>query len=288
MRIVSFLVILWLTPFLLVSHAMYGQDSVLTVMTYNIRFDNPDDGSNAWPYRRQAVIDLITKYDPDLLGVQEALVDQVNDIDEGMGIYSWYGVGRDNGLNRGEFSAIFFRDNMFDFLDGQTFWLSETPRMPGSMGWDAACTRVVSWVKLRHQASGGILFHFNTHFDHMGDTARLESAGLLLEMIHTIAGESPVIVTGDFNLKESEAPYHILTDTTLAFYITNTQYLTDKPSGPDYTYIGFDFIGEPGEIIDYIFVRNMKEVLFHQIITDNDNGIYPSDHLPVMIKLVSH
>lgn len=257
----------------------------VTVMTYNIRFNNPDDGPNAWPKRREAVIGLISKYDPDLFGLQEALIDQIHDIHDGLGHYSWFGVGRDDGVARGEFSPVFYRDERFDLLDGATFWLSETPDVPGSMGWDAACPRVVTWVKLQDRSSGEILFFFNTHFDHMGDTARMESARFLMEKIREIAGDYSVVVTGDFNLKESEGPYFILTDESKDFHLTDTRHQVNPAEGPDYTYMGFDFVGEPGEIIDYIFVRNFKEVFSHRIITDNTNGIYPSDHLPVMVKI---
>jgi len=170
----------------------------ISVMTYNIRFNNPDDGPNAWPNRRQAVIELIRKYNPDLFGLQEALIDQIHEIHDGLGHYSWFGVGRDDGAVRGEFSPVFYRDGRYELLDGSTFWLSETPAVPGSMGWDAACPRVVTWVKLQDKSSGEILFFFNTHFDHMGDTARMESARSLMEKIKDIAGDYPVVVTGEF------------------------------------------------------------------------------------------
>lgn len=260
----------------------------VTVMTYNIRFNNPDDGPNAWPNRRQALIDLISNYDPDLFGVQEALIDQIHDINDGLGRYSWFGSGRDDGIAKGEFSAIYYRDERFELLDGATFWLSETPEIPGSMGWDAACPRVVTWVKLKDRNSGKVLFHFNTHFDHMGDTARLQSTTYLVEKIQEIAGDYPVIVTGDFNLRESEGPYSILTSESDDFHLTDTRHKATFAEGPAYTYIGFDFVGEPGEIIDYIFIRNFREVLSHQIITDNTDGVYPSDHLPVMVKIFSY
>lgn len=260
--------------------------SALTVMTYNIRFNNPDDGPNAWPNRREAVNELISRYNPDLLGVQEALFDQIHDIDNGLGHYSWFGAGRDDGIVKGEFSAIFYRDDRFELLDGATFWLSETPDVPGSMGWDAACPRVVTWVKLKDRSSGEILFHFNTHFDHMGDTARMESTRLLMSRIKEIAGDYPVIITGDFNLRESEDPYLILTDESKDFHLTDTRHRVKPAEGPDYTYMGFDFVGEPGEIIDYIFVRNFNDVISHQINTDNNNGIYPSDHLPVLARIL--
>lgn len=258
----------------------------ISVMTYNIRFNNPDDGPNAWPNRRQAVISLIRKYDPDLFGLQEALIDQIHEIHEGLGQYSWFGTGRDDGAEKGEFSPVFYRDGRYEFLDGSTFWLSETPAVPGSMGWDAACPRVVTWVKLQDRSSGEILFFFNTHFDHMGDTARMESARFLMDKIRGIAGDYPLVVTGDFNLRESEDPYAILTDKPKEFHLTDTRHQVTQAEGPDYTYMGFDFVGESGEIIDYILVRNFKEILSHLIITDNSNGVYPSDHLPVMAKII--
>ncbi len=257
----------------------------VSVMTYNIRFNNPDDGPNAWPNRRQAVTDLILHYDPDLFGLQEALIDQINEIHDDLEHYSWFGVGRDDGASRGEFSPVFYRDERYECLDGSTIWLSETPALPGSVGWDAACPRVVTWVKLQDKSSGEILFFFNTHFDHKGDSARMKSARFLMEKIKEIAADYLVVVTGDFNLKESEDPYLVFTDVSKDFHLTDTRHQIPVEEGPDYTYMGFDFVGEPGEVIDYIFVRNFAEVLSHRIITDNTNGVYPSDHLPVLVKL---
>jgi endonuclease/exonuclease/phosphatase family metal-dependent hydrolase len=275
----------FLVPFLLRSQNDPCGNSDLKVMTYNIRFNNPDDGPNAWVHRKQAVINLIITHNPDLLGVQEALMDQINDIGSELANYKWFGAGRDDGREKGEFSAIFYRNDKFELLDGATFWLSATPDIPGSMGWDAACTRIVTWIKLRENSSGLVLFHFNTHFDHMGDTARLESARLLMERIRKIAGDAPVIVTGDFNLKESEEPYQLLTNSSAGYNLLDARHQARESKGPDYTYIGFDFVGEPGEIIDYIFYHNLKETSSLQIITENKNGIYPSDHLPVEARI---
>lgn len=286
MRIVPALVFLCCMPFVQLAQDDPIRGSVLTVMTYNIRLNTPDDGANAWKFRRPAVVALINDHQPDIFGVQEALHDQMKDMRKSLRDYSWFGVARDDGKTKGEYSAVFYKQKRFKRLDGSTFWLSETPDSQGSRSWDAACVRIVTWVKLMDRCTGKTLFFFNTHFDHMGAVARLESSKLLLSRIREIAGDSQVILTGDFNLKESEEPYRILTDEFREYHLTDTRHRTATAEGPDHTYMGFDFVGEPGDIIDYIFIRNFNEVLSHRIITDNTSGIYPSDHLPVMAKIL--
>ncbi len=280
------LAFLCLLPWVLPAQDNSTREPIVSVMTYNIRLNTPDDGTNAWKFRRPAVIALINAHQPDIFGVQEALHGQMKDMEHDLPGYSWFGVARDDGKTTGEYSAVFYEKKRFKRLDGSTFWLSGTPDMPGSKGWDAACVRIVTWVKLKDRCTGGTLFFFNTHFDHMGTVARMESAKLLLARVKEIAGDSPVMVTGDFNSRESEDPYLILTNEKEDFHLTDTRRSAAITEGPDYTYMGFDFVGEPGEVIDYIFVRNFKEVLSHQITTDNTGGIYPSDHLPVMARII--
>ncbi|MBP6978800.1 MAG: endonuclease/exonuclease/phosphatase family protein [Bacteroidales bacterium] len=284
-KFTALMLLCWI-PFLLLAQSDPGKGAIVTVMTYNIRLNTPDDGTHAWKFRKPAVVALINRHQPDIYGVQEALHDQMKDMAKSLPGYGWFGVARDDGKTSGEYAAVFYAKKRFKRMDGSTFWLSETPDKRGSKGWDAACVRIVTWVKLKDRLTGETLFFFNTHFDHMGTIARTESAKLLLLRIQEIAGDFPVVVTGDFNLRESEEPYLILTAGKQDFHLTDTRHHAQKSSDPDYTYMGFDFVGEPGEIIDYIFIHHVKEVLSHQIITDNTSGIYPSDHLPVMAKLI--
>jgi len=263
------------------------QSTNLSVMTYNIRYNNPDDGTNAWVYRKEKVADLIQKYAPDILCVQEALKDQVYYLLNNLPKYSMYGVGRDDGIDNGEYSAIFYSKERFQIIESSTFWLSETPTIPGSMGWDAACTRIVSWVKVKDIPVNKTLYIFNTHFDHVGELARNQSAMLLLERINQIAGNAPVILAGDFNFTEESPVYSLLTSNS-QFYqkqLYNSRVIATYKTGPSYTYIGFDFIGQSGDIIDHIFINDSFRVVQHQIVSDNIDGIYPSDHLPVMVEI---
>ena len=257
------------------------------VMTYNARFDQIIDGENQWNFRKDRFIALIQYHAPDLFGLQEPLLHQVNDLRAALLEYSAYSVGRDDGIDQGEFNTIFYRSNRFELLDKGTFWLSNTPDIPGSKGWDAYCTRICSWVKLRDQCTGQPLYYFNTHFDHIGVTAREESARLLLTRIQAISGfTTPVILTGDFNAVPESNPYRILTTET-AF--EDAKNLTETPHyGPDGTWATF-FIGqELGNRIDFIFATpEYLRVLNHAILTDSNNKYFPSDHLPVIAELVS-
>ena len=230
---------------------------------------------------------LIRFHDVDLLGVQEALRRQLDDLVTDLPEYEWSGVCRTDGSVNpnpdGEFSAILYRKDRFEKLDGSTFWLSETPDKPGSIGWDAALPRIVTWVKFRDKLTGTIFIQFSTHFDHMGVRARNESALLLLQKIKSIAGELPVILTGDFNCGDSEQPYLTLTNNATTYYLSDTKTNSQSPHyGPTATFAGSfrvaDLIDHP---IDFVFIRNHIDVLKHATLSDSWNGDMASDHLPV-------
>lgn len=260
-------------------------DSSFRVMTYNLRFDQIEDDQNQWIFRKDRLVKLIQDHAPDLLGVQEPLPEQVTDLKVALPEFEEYGVGRDDGDNQGEFNTIFYRFACFELLDKGTFWLSQTPEIPGSKGWDASYTRICSWVKLRFRRTQQILYHFNTHFDHIGVSARLESARLLLDRIQKIADSSTsVILTGDFNTNPDSDPYRtIVTGSTLQDAIN----LADTPHvGPKGTWATFSVAEQIGDRIDFIFVtpQNIR-VLKHAILTDSNGESYPSDHLPVLAEL---
>jgi len=282
-----FLVILSAPAFNQANQRPASDSSNLSVMTYNIRYKNPGDGEYAWPNRKEMVIELIQDHAPDILCLQEALLDQVEDIKNELKGYGWYGVGRDDGEKRGEYAAIFYKDSLFHIVDSGTFWLSETPDIPGSMGWDAACTRVATWVKLNDLQTGKTFYVFNTHFDHRGVIARKYSAMLLLKKVGEITGKSPIIVAGDFNCDESSDVYEILVHESSPYNkpLNNSRIIAEERSGPPYTFVGFDFIGVPGDIIDHIFIDSSFLANCHIIVTDNEDGIYPSDHLPVLVEV---
>jgi len=260
-------------------------------MTFNIRYDEPRDKENAWPNRKELVASMIRFHQADLVGVQEALERQMGDLEKLLPDYAWVGVGRDDGKTGGEFSAIMYRKARFSRFESSTFWLSETPGVP-SKGWDAAYPRVVTWVKIKDTTTGKLLFHFNTHFDHRGVHAREESARLLLKRISAIAGQLPVVVTGDFNFNESSIGYQILTGKTLEKEIGSQSSLRDARylsqhghHGPTSTFNEFKAL-IPEMKIDYVLVKGTVRVLQHGALSDTWNGRYPSDHLPVLAEIV--
>lgn len=269
---------------LLLPCASFAQMWDLTVMTFNIRYDNPQDGDYSWENRKPMVADMLHDQKPDIIGFQEVLKSQVADLAQMLKPYKWAGVGRDDGKDAGEFAPVFYDPLRFDLRKSGTFWLSETPEIPGSRSWNSACTRIVTWVELKDGESGKILFVFNTHFDHMSVEARNESARLLISAIDQLAGKHWVIVTGDFNDTRCSEMYHLLTSTPPENALFNTQRISkSEPSGPDYTFVGFPFNPEPGNTIDFIFSRGGKGVVVkdHWVITYHVEDQYPSDHLPV-------
>lgn len=261
------------------------------VMTFNIRYDEPRDKENAWPHRKELVASLIRFHRADLVGVQEALKRQLDDLSSLLPEYAWIGVGRDDGKEGGEFSAVLYRRARFTLLENSTFWLSETPEVP-SKGWDAAYPRIVTRVKFRDKRTGKIFFHFNTHFDHRGTRAREESARLLLRRINHAARRLPIIVTGDFNFTETSVGYEILTGKgteqtkPARSALRDARYLSEHGHyGPTSTFNEFKAL-IPSLTIDYVFVKGRVRVLQHGVISDTWDGRYPSDHLPVLAEVV--
>jgi endonuclease/exonuclease/phosphatase family metal-dependent hydrolase len=253
----------------------------IEVITFNIRYDNPADGIFSWENRKDMVFWVIDKYDPDILCMQEVLKSQMDELEAFLPDYCWSGAGRDDGAEKGEYVPVFFKKDHFVLADEGRFWLSESPDVPGSMGWDAACTRMVTWVKLKEILTAYEYFVFNTHFDHMGEEARMKSAQLLADHIHYIAGMKPVIITGDLNADPESSTVNILSqlfsDSRLEAEVLETV------SGT--TFIGFPADMNQGKIIDYIFVSQHFFIEEYEIISDNTGGYYPSDHLPVWVSL---
>ncbi len=278
-------IVLFLLLFISFINPLSSQNR-LRIMTFNIRYDNPDDGKNSWSNRKSLVFNTITSHKVDILSIQEGLIKPMHDFESTLPNYSRVGVGRDDGKEAGEFSAIFFLKSKFELLDNSTFWLSQTPDIAGSMGWDAVCTRIVTWAKLKDKKDGKVFFVFNTHFDHIGEVARRESAHLLLQKITTIAGTMPFIVTGDFNGDEQSVPYKTLISSTSP-KLLNTRYVSaNGHKGPDCSFISFNVEFKKGEIIDHIFINAKSKALNYTIVKDNVNGFYPSDHLPVFTDVI--
>ena len=254
----------------------------INVITFNIRFNNPGDGENAWPNRIDMVTGLLKFHEAEIFGMQEALIGQIEDVQKEMPGFEWFGVGRDDGKNGGEFSPVFFNKSKFILLEKGTFWLSETPEIP-SKGWDAALNRIVTWGKFQSKVTGKKFLFFNTHFDHIGVEARKNSATLIKKKIEEISGSQglPVIVTGDFNLTPDQEPIILLKK-----YLKDSREVSETPPyGPVGTFNSFKINAELEDRIDYVFVNDMVKVLKYGALTDYNHHRSPSDHLPVFVKV---
>jgi endonuclease/exonuclease/phosphatase family metal-dependent hydrolase len=267
--------LLWLNP------ALAQKKEPITVASYNIRYNNPGDGVNAWPNRKEMVKALVRYHGFDLFGVQEALRGQLVDLTE-MNEFAFLGKGRDDGKEAGEHSAIFYKKDRFDVLKSGDFWLSQTPDKPGK-GWDATCcNRICSWAQLKDRTTRKTFYFFSVHFDHQGVEARRESGKLMVQKIKEIAGNDPVICVGDLNsTPETEQVQTIQTLLNDAYQVT-----TMPPYGPVGTFNGFKFDAPLKNRIDYIFVSKPINVLSYAVLTDAKDQRYPSDHQPVVVKLV--
>ncbi len=275
---------------LLLPLAAYGAapDATVRVMTFNLRYDTPNDGPNAWPHRKDLAASMIRLHRADLVGVQEALRHQLDDLTQRLPGYAWVGVGRADGREGGEYSAILYRTDRFELLDSGTFWLSETPAVPGSKSWDAAIERIATWARFTDRETGKTFFHFNTHFDHIGAEARAESAKLILQRIADIAGARPVVLTGDFNATDASEPYRVLTGTAPGGPLALRDALHASEHGhhgPTSTWNGFEAV-QPGQRIDYVFTSEGVRVRQHAALIDTWDGRFPSDHLPVLAEIV--
>jgi endonuclease/exonuclease/phosphatase family metal-dependent hydrolase len=256
--------------------------SALKVMTFNIRYYTWSDFEHPWRSRRDSVYQMVRRQAPDVMGTQEVVHNQLQDLTGALPEYGYVGVGREDGATKGEFCALFYKKERFELLEGSTFWLSETPAVPG-MGWDAACERVVSWAKLKEKEGGKVFYAFNTHFDHVGSTARRESALLLKLKIKEIAGDAAVVVTGDFNATASQEPIRLLVNEADPDHLTSAFTASPVFKGPSHSYHAFGELAESQRsLIDYVFVRNVVGVSLVQVLDRSSTGIYISDHYPVL------
>jgi len=258
-----------------------GRDEI-RVITFNIRLDTPVDSMNAWPNRADMVCRFIKNEKPDLLGMQEVLLNQYELLDSALSDYASAGVGRSDGARGGEMNPLFFRKERYALARTKTFWLSETPEIAGSQAWGANLPRIVTWAELVDKESHQHLFFFNTHFAHDSDSARFMSSMLLLNKVDSIASGFPFIITGDFNMLPVSKGYQILTGPAESVpLLKDSHEISQKrPYGPGYTFNGFSDKEGSGRI-DYIFVRNGMKVLDHRTIVKKEHGVFISDHWPV-------
>lgn len=266
----------------LVAAAVSFAETPLTVMSFNLRYGTAMDGENAWPKRKDILIDTIRQANPDILGTQECLQLQAEYIAGKFPEYQWIGIGREAG-GKGEMTAVFYRKDLLEAAESGHFWLSETPDVPASISWNSACTRMVTWIKFAHRASGKNFFYFNTHFDHKSEEARRQSALMLEKRFAAIDPNTPLILTGDFNAAaESSDAYATL----IGAGMKDAWLAAEKHDGPGTTWGEFK-APAPNALgrIDWILFRGPVQVKNCRIITYNQDGRYPSDHYPVTAAL---
>jgi endonuclease/exonuclease/phosphatase family metal-dependent hydrolase len=251
--------------------AQEAGDSV-RVMTFNIRYGTAEDGDNAWDRRRQLVAAMISRHHPDALAIQEGLAFQLDQLSSALGGYRKLGQHR-NGGQEGEFSGLYVNEDRVRVLRWGEFWLSSAPDSVGSIGWDAALPRMAVWADLERSGGGGTFRVYGTHFDHRGEMARVEGARLIGR--HAAAGP-PAIIMGDLNAGEADDPLQALFDLGYA-----SAYGTLHPESETGTFNGFqDPTG--GRRLDHILLDPRLSPLQAEIVTDRGDGVWPSDHFPVV------
>lgn len=258
------------------------QAQALQVGTYNIRQRNTIDEGNLWQDRREHLCKLIRYHDFDLLGIQEAFKDQLEDMLKLLPKYGAVGVGRDDGKDKGEHSAILYKKSRFTLIKSDTFWLSDTDTEKPNKGWDAALPRICTWAIFEDKENGKRFIMMNTHFDHVGKVARTESAKLMLQKAHELAKDLPLIITGDLNVDEKSDAYNTLASSP---YIQDTYELAPLVYEPNSTFNGWGKSLKAKERIDHIFISKPFNVLKYGVLTDTYMGKFPSDHFPVLVHM---
>ena len=267
----------------------------LSAMTFNIRYGTANDGPNAWAHRREMVLGVLRDRDADVVGLQEALRFQLDEIEAAVPQYAEIGVGRDDGLTKGEYSAILYRADRFGVAEAGTFWLSDTPEEVGSTSWGNSITRICTWARLVETETGRGFYVFNTHFDHRSQPSRERAAELIAARIATRAFDEPAILMGDFNAGEDNPAIEYLRGAR-----ASASGRDDAPASPELvdtfraihpdaaevgTFSGFNLGATDGPKIDHLMVTPRVEVLDAGIDRTSGDGRYPSDHFPVWARV---
>lgn len=255
----------------------------LTVMSFNVRYGTASDGENAWQNRRDLLVETIRRYEPDILGTQEGLDFQLDYIQEQLGgDYRWFGVARDAD-GTGEHAAVFYRRDRLAALESGTFWMSETPEVPGTKSWSSHHNRVTTWARFHHYATGRQFVYLNTHLDNGSPEARQQGARLLARRIDATPNRYPVIVTGDFNAAAGKSePWQTL----IGAGLKDAWQIAKECKGPACTFNGFKPPSETADNrIDWVLVPEHAAVQSCETVTYSRDGRYPSDHCPVVARL---
>lgn len=253
----------------------------LQIGSFNLRYDNPGDSGNLWKNRASVCAGLIRFHQFDILGTQEGLKHQLDQLQNLLPEYQYFGVGRDDGRSAGEHAAIFIRKDRFEKLDGGDFWLSTTPNQPGK-AWDAALPRICSWLKLKDKRTKKIFYVFNAHYDHIGVQARIESSKLILSRVTEVAGKYPVIVMGDLNGNRTSPWYLRFQESGIVTDVLQVSPIVYQNNG---SFNAFQPASIKPDVIDHIFITPGFLVDRYGILTDTYNGKFPSDHFPILTTL---
>ena len=259
----------------------------LKVMSFNMRYNNSADANNAWPHRTDSVAKLIHKELPDVIGAQELLKEMLTDVLRLAPQYEYVGVGREDGKEKGEYSAILYNKKRFKLLDKGWLWLSETPNTP-SKGWDAACERILTWAILQDSTTGRKMACFNTHFDHVGQLARKKSAQMLLDAVEQYANGYPVVVTGDFNASPNDTAIQLILNKQQPLHLTEAREVALQTEGPQWSYHEWGKLPlEKRPLIDPVFLKGEIEVKTYRLWAEPDTPerVYLSDHAPVVVEV---
>ena len=253
----------------------------ITAMTFNIRYDNPNDKENRWDFRKESVVKMINHYSPGIIGTQEGLNNQVQFLKDNLKSYNYIGVGRNDGKLQGEYCAIFYDTTQFRMISNLTFWLSENPENV-SIGWDAALERICTAGFFQQIESGRNIWVFNAHFDHIGVLARKMSAQLILKKIEYLNTENtPMILMGDFNSLPNSEPIKILKT-----QLTEASTVSQKPFyGPVGTFNNFNSTNSTTDCIDFIFISGLNVLSYTHIDDRKNDNLCISDHYPVLVEI---
>lgn len=253
------------------------------LISFNIRYDNTSDTINNWNKRKASLAKLIQHYNADIVGIQEGLHHQVDYLNNTLNGFSFVGVGRDDGQEKGEYAAIFYNTDKFNVLKTNTFWLSETPEKV-SVGWDASMERICTYALFENKETKKQFWVFNTHFDHRGMQARVNSAELIYKKMNEInTSNLPVVLMGDLNLTPDTAPIQFLKKN-----LADAMEISKKPFyGPVGTFNGFDQDRIMENRIDYIFVNGIDVQSYTHIDDRMPNNMHISDHLPVLMTMTN-
>ena len=261
--------------------------SEIDAMSFNIRYGSANDGVNKWSARKELVFDVIRNHSPDVVGLQEALRFQIDEIIAAVPGYIMIGKGRDGG-EKGEYSAVLYKKNRFECAASGTFWLSDTPEIP-SKTWGNTCIRICTWTRLSDRKSKKSFYFYNTHLDHQSQPSREKSARLIAQRIEARKHKDPFVLTGDFNVGEDNPVVMYLkgksaSDDQMPLLMMDTFRMLHPDETPVGTFNGFKG-NVDGAKIDYIFVPPGVDVSNAQILRPPKGGRCPSDHFPVTAKL---